>query len=119
MKRSTAGLASRSLAPSPIIAAPPLERARTARPTSSFQPPRVNPVERHLPVHGRLGEPRDLAIAAGEDVDSFDGHERGIDVEENEAVASSGQRAGVGPFLLLSPARCSLLAHERTIFSKS
>src|SRR2546430_9630010 len=64
---------------------------RRAGRADDLQPPRVDLVERYLAVHRCLGEPRDLGIAAGKDVDSLDRHERGVDVEEDEAVLHRGQ----------------------------
>ena len=52
-----------------------------------LQPSRVHLIERNLAVHRGVGEFRDLGIAVGEDVDAFDRDERGVDVEEDEAVA--------------------------------
>src|SRR5687768_9410959 len=44
----------------------------------------VNLVERDFAIHRRVGKVRDLRVAAGQFVDTFDRYQCGIDVEEYE-----------------------------------
>src|SRR5713101_4488213 len=53
--------------------------------TNHLQAPRVNLLERNLPCHRRLSQCRDGWVTAREPVDSFDRHQRGVNIEENDA----------------------------------
>jgi hypothetical protein len=59
---------------------------RGARGANDLETPPVHFDERNLAVHGRLREPHDLRIAAGQHVDAFDRDQRRVDVEEDESV---------------------------------